>query len=209
MTVVWLTGVPGAGKSTIARRVFAELRNRCVPGYLLDGDEIRRGLSADLGFADADRTENVRRVAHVARMMMDAGLVPIVALVSPFERDRREARRVIGNAYFIEVYVDVPPDLAFTRDPKGMYRKARRGEIPRFTGVDSRYEQPVAPDLHLRTDLLSESEAAEAVLAALEHRGVFHAGERDRTSKGLTAHRDLNPARLPVPPRPRLGEASA
>lgn len=165
--VVWFTGLPGAGKSTVASRVLRELREQGVAAYLLDGDDVRQSLNRDLGFADEDRTENVRRVAHVARMMVEAGLVVLVALVSPFAKDRGDARVLLAEYGLLEVFVDAPPELAAARDPKGLYRRARRGEVTHFTGIDSRYEAPDAPDLHLRTDELTEDEAAERVLRAL------------------------------------------
>jgi bifunctional enzyme CysN/CysC len=165
--VVWFTGLPGAGKSTIASRVMLELQRQGVPAYLLDGDEVRQSLSCDLGFGDEDRTENVRRVAHVARMMVEAGLVVLVALVSPFAKDRSNARVLLGEFRLLEVFVDVPAELAADRDPKGLYRRAWQGELPQFTGIDSRYEAPDAPDVHLRTDRITADEAADRVLRAL------------------------------------------
>jgi bifunctional enzyme CysN/CysC len=165
--VVWFTGLPGAGKSTVASLVLSELKRQGVPVYMLDGDDVRQSLSRDLGFADEDRTENVRRVAHVARMMAEAGLVVLVALVSPFAKDRAAARMLLDEFGFLEVFVDVSPELAAARDPKGLYRRARRGELPHFTGIDSRYEAPDAPDVHLQTDRLTEDEAADCVLRAL------------------------------------------
>jgi bifunctional enzyme CysN/CysC len=165
--VVWFTGLPGAGKSTVAARVLLELQRQGVAAYLLDGDEVRQSLSRDLGFGDADRTENVRRVAHVARMMVEAGLVVLVALVSPFAKDRHDARVLLGDYRLLEVFVDAPLDTAAARDPKGLYRQARRGDLPHFTGVDSRYEAPDAPDVHLQTDRITADEGAERVLRAL------------------------------------------
>jgi bifunctional enzyme CysN/CysC len=164
--VVWFTGLPGAGKSTVATRVLRELQEQGVPAYLLDGDDVRRSLSRDLGFDDEARTENVRRVAHVARMMVEAGLVVLVALVSPFAKDRRDARLLLGEFGLLEVFVDAPLELAAARDPKGLYRRARQGEVTHVTGIDSRYERPQAPDVHLRTDRLTEDEAVDRVLRA-------------------------------------------
>lgn len=165
--VVWFTGVPGAGKSTVASLVARELKRQGVPAYLLDGDDVRESLSRDLGFADEDRTENVRRVAQVARMMAEAGLIVLVALVSPFAEDRGAARALLDRFGFLEVFVDAPPDIVAARDPKGLYRQARLGEVSHLTGIDSRYEAPDAPDVHLLTDRLTEDEAADCVLRAL------------------------------------------
>jgi bifunctional enzyme CysN/CysC len=170
--VVWFTGLPGAGKSTIASLVLRELQRQGVPAYVLDGDDVRGGLNCDLGFGDEDRTENVRRVAHVARMMVEAGLFVLVALVTPFAKDRRAVRVLLGELLLLEVFVDVPQELAADRDPKGLYQRARRGELSNFTGIDSRYEVPEAPDLHLQTDQLTENEAADCVVRALTSRGA-------------------------------------
>lgn len=148
---VWLTGLSGAGKSTIA----AALENHlCASGrhtYLLDGDNVRLGLCADLGFSDSHREENIRRAAEVARLFVDAGLIVITAFISPFARDRALARRIIGPQDFIEVFVDTPFAECERRDPKGLYRKARQGLIKHFTGIDSPYEPPHAPDIHVNT----------------------------------------------------------
>jgi len=149
--VVWLTGLSGSGKSTVAMAVEAALLRSGRPSYVLDGDNIRHGLNGDLGFSAADRDENVRRVAEVARLMADAGLVALVPLVSPY-RDAREKARVLSEAAgvrFIEVFVDTPIDICEQRDPKGLYAKARAGEITGFTGIDDPYESPLQPDLRL------------------------------------------------------------
>jgi bifunctional enzyme CysN/CysC len=165
--VVWFTGLPGAGKSTVAALVLSELKREGVPAYLLDGDDVRKTVSRDLGFTDQDRTENVRRVAQIARMMVEAGLVVLVALVSPFAEDRRAARALLDDFGFLEVFVDASLDIVAARDPKGLYRQARHGELSQFTGIDSRYDVPDAPDVHLETDRLTEDEAAGCVLGAL------------------------------------------
>jgi bifunctional enzyme CysN/CysC len=166
-TVVWLTGIPGAGKSTIANLVEKRLHAMGRHTYLLDGDNLRHTLNRDLGFEDADRVENVRRTAEVAALMADAGLVVIVALLSPYEADREMARAHIGADHFIEVFVDTPVEDAEAHDRKGLYAKARRGEIPNFTGVNAPYEVPEHPDLHLRTRDLTPEEAADVVVARL------------------------------------------
>ena len=148
---VWLTGLPGAGKSTVAQAMFQRLRARGLRCSVLDGDVVRRGLSADLGFSPADRHENIRRVAEVAKLLNDAGVCVIVALITPLASDRALARDIVGSAHFVEVFIDAPPAVCESRDPKGLYRRARSGELPGFTGVSAPYEAPVLPDVHLRT----------------------------------------------------------
>ncbi|HEY3477584.1 MAG TPA: adenylyl-sulfate kinase [Streptomyces sp.] len=165
--VIWLTGLSGAGKSTIANLIEERLHEWGTHTYLLDGDNVRSGLNGDLGFGDADRRENVRRVAHAAALMVDAGLVVVVSLISPFAADRELARGLVGDGEFCEVFVDAPLAVAEARDPKGLYRKARRGELKNFTGIDSPYERPRSPDVHVDTSVLSAGEAADAILAWL------------------------------------------
>jgi bifunctional enzyme CysN/CysC len=170
--VLWFTGLSGAGKSTIANLVESELHRRGRHTYLLDGDNVRHGLSKDLGFTQADRVENVRRVAEVARLMVDAGLIVVVSFISPFRSERRMARALLEEGEFLEVYVDTPLAVAEARDPKGLYERARRGEIANFTGIDSAYEPPEHPEVHLETAAIGPEEAAAQVLAALEERGL-------------------------------------
>ena len=171
--VVWLTGLSGAGKSTLADRLERRLHAQGLHTYLLDGDVLRGGLNRDLGFTAQDRAENIRRVGEVARLMADAGLIVIVALISPFRRDRQAVRERFAPGEFIEVHVDVPLAVAEARDPKGLYRKARAGLLKDFTGIDSPYEAPTAPELHLRTATVSPDEAADAVLAHLRASGLL------------------------------------
>ncbi len=171
--VLWLTGLSGAGKSTLANRVEVELYARGHHTYVLDGDNVRQGLNRDLGFTDADRVENIRRVAEVARLMNDAGLIVIVSFISPFASEREMARGLFGANEFFEVFVDAPLSVVEERDPKGLYGKARRGELTNFTGIDSPYEPPLAPDLRLDTAILSPESAAAAVIELLEGRGVL------------------------------------
>lgn len=173
--VLWLTGLSGAGKSTIANLVEKMLQARGCHTYLLDGDNVRHGLTKDLGFTDADRVENIRRVAEVARLMVDAGLIVITAFISPFRAERRMARGLLSEGEFFEVFVDTPIQVAEERDPKGLYRKARLGELKNFTGIDSPYEPPEMPELRIDTTELSEEEAAERVVALLEQRGLISA----------------------------------
>ncbi|MCX8500578.1 MAG: sulfate adenylyltransferase subunit CysN [Alphaproteobacteria bacterium] len=165
--VIWLTGLSGSGKSTIANRLEARLYRQGRHTFILDGDNVRHGLNHDLGFSQTDRVENIRRVAQVARLMLDAGLIVIVSFISPFRSEREMARQVIGPDQFREVFVDTPLALAEERDPKGLYAKARRGEIKDFTGISSPYEPPLAPDLRIDTTQLSVDEAVLEVLALL------------------------------------------
>jgi bifunctional enzyme CysN/CysC len=173
--VVWFTGLSGAGKSTIANLVEKRLHAQGLHTYLLDGDNIRHGLNKDLGFADVDRVENIRRVAEVARLMVDAGLIVLVSFISPFRAERRMARELVDENEFFEVYVDTPLSVAEERDPKGLYKKARRGELKNFTGVDSPYEVPEGAEVRLDTTRLSPEDAAQAVLDRLCEEGVISA----------------------------------
>jgi bifunctional enzyme CysN/CysC len=165
--VVWFTGLSGAGKSTIANLVEQRLHALGHHTYLLDGDNVRHGLNKDLGFTDADRVENIRRVAEVAHLMVDAGLIVMVSFISPFEAERRMARELFDAGEFIEVYIATPLSVAEERDPKGLYRKARRGELSNFTGIDSRYEAPVNPELTVDTTALSAEDAAAEIVRRL------------------------------------------
>ena len=161
--VLWFTGLSGAGKSTIARAIEVRLHQDGCHTFLLDGDQVRRRLNADLGFDAQSRHENNRRVAEVAALFADAGLIVIVALISPFRKDREAARATVGAERFIEVFVDTPLDVCEQRDPRGLYRKARRGEIPEFTGIDSPYEPPQSPELRVDTQKVSVDAAAETI----------------------------------------------
>jgi bifunctional enzyme CysN/CysC len=163
--VVWLTGLSGAGKSTIANLVEKRLFDLGRHSFLLDGDNVRHGLSRDLGFTEADRIENVRRVGEVARLMADAGLIVITAFISPFRAERDLVRRMLPDGEFLEVFVDVPLAEAERRDPKGLYAKARVGDLKNFTGIDSPYESPESPDLHIDTTRESAEAAAERIVA--------------------------------------------
>jgi len=170
--VLWLTGLSGAGKSTVANFVEKRLHAMGYHTYILDGDNVRHGLTKDLGFTDADRVENIRRIAEVAKLMVDAGLIVLAAFISPFRAERRMARALLKPGEFIEVFVDASLNVAEQRDPKGLYKKARRGEIKNFTGIDSPYEKPEAPEIHLDTALLGPEAAAEQVLTALRRMGI-------------------------------------
>ena len=164
---LWLTGLSASGKSTVAnlleRRLVIEGRHT----YLLDGDNVRHGLNRDLGFTEADRVENIRRIAEVARLMVDAGLIVIVSFISPFQSERDFARGLFEPGDFMEIFVDASVEACARRDPKGLYAKAMRGEIRNFTGVDSPYERPERPDLHLDTEKLSPEECVELVMRSL------------------------------------------
>lgn len=173
--VVWLTGLSGSGKSTVARALEERLARLRVASYVLDGDGLRTGLNADLGFSDADRRENVRRTAEVAAILRDAGLVAVVSLISPHSRERERARTLVAADRFLEVFLDAPLDVCEGRDPKGLYRKARAGEIGAFTGVSDPYEPPERPDLVLRTAEESVEASLERLLAALRERGLLPA----------------------------------
>jgi bifunctional enzyme CysN/CysC len=170
--VIWLTGLSGAGKSTIANLVEKRLHALGKHTYLLDGDNVRHGLNKDLGFTDADRVENIRRVAEVARLMVDAGLIVLVSFISPFRSERRMARDLLAAGEFIEVFVDVPLGVAEARDPKGLYKKARRGELKNFTGVDSPYEAPEHAEIRLDTRAVSAEHCAMMVLDHLRRAGI-------------------------------------
>lgn len=165
--VVWLTGLSGAGKSTIANLVEKKLYAAGRHSFLLDGDNVRHGLNRDLGFTDTDRIENVRRVGEVAKLMADAGLIVITAFISPFRAEREMVRRMMPDGEFLEVFVDTPLPEAERRDPKGLYAKARAGELMNFTGIDSPYEPPEAPELHIDTQTMSAEVAAERIVAAV------------------------------------------
>ena len=173
--VVWFTGLSGAGKSTIANLVEKRLHASGRHTYLLDGDNIRLGLNKDLGFTAADRIENVRRVGEVARLMVDAGLIVLVSLISPFKAERDAVRALVGENEYCEVFVDTPLAIAESRDPKGLYVKARRGQLANFTGIDSPYEAPEAPEVHVDTTVLAPEDAADAVLRQLNRMGVIPA----------------------------------
>jgi bifunctional enzyme CysN/CysC len=165
--VVWFTGLSGAGKSTVANLVELKLHHLGHRTYLLDGDNVRRGLNKDLGFTDADRVENIRRVAEVAKLMVDAGLIVLVAFISPFRSERQFARSLLEPGEFVEVFVNTPLEVAEQRDRKGLYKKARRGELKGFTGIDSPYEPPTSPEVELLTVTCTAEEAADQVIRKL------------------------------------------
>lgn len=171
--VIWLTGPSGAGKSTIGAELLAELRRRERHVVMLDGDDVRVGLCSDLGFSPADRAENIRRIAEVARLMTCSGMIVIVTSISPFRQSRQEARALFADGEFFETHVDTPLEVAEQRDPKGLYRRARAGRIAQFTGIDSPYEPPEAPELRLETVGASPQQCAQTVIDALERAGIL------------------------------------
>jgi bifunctional enzyme CysN/CysC len=173
--ILWFTGLSGAGKSTIANLVDKRLHVAGKHTYMLDGDNVRHGLNRDLGFTDADRVENIRRVAEVAKLMLDAGLIVMVSFISPFRSERQMAREMVGPGEFLEVYVSTPLALAESRDPKGLYKRARRGEIKNFTGIDSPYEPPEQAEIVLDTAQLAPEDAADQVIAKLVELGIVAA----------------------------------
>lgn len=171
--LLWFTGMSGAGKSCIANRVQAGLHRQRLHTCLLDGDRLRQGLTADLGFADSDRKENIRRTAEVGRLMVDAGVITLVCLISPFEQERRMARALFAAGDFIEIFIDAPLDVLERRDPKGLYAKARKGLIKNFTGIDSPYERPVAPDIVIDSANASIEQAARTIETFLRRQRVL------------------------------------
>jgi bifunctional enzyme CysN/CysC len=170
--VVWLTGYSGAGKSTIANLVEKKLFSLGRRTYLLDGDNVRHGLNRDLGFTEQDRVENIRRVAEVAKLMVDAGLIVLVSFISPFRAERNAARALLGEGEFFEVFVDTSLAAAEARDVKGLYKKARAGALKNFTGIDSPYEPPEAAEIHIDTATLSPVQGADLIIETLARRGV-------------------------------------
>ncbi len=171
---VWFTGLSASGKSTLASALEQALHKRGYHTYILDGDNIRHGLNKNLGFSPEDRQENIRRIAEVARLFRDAGIINMTAFISPYLRDREMARNLDGGEDdFIEVFVDCPLEICEQRDPKGMYQKAKRGEIPEFTGVSAPYEPPPAPEIHLRTDLMPVEACVDEILSYLVSRGYI------------------------------------
>jgi adenylylsulfate kinase len=169
---VWFTGLSGSGKSTIAVALEKALWDRGVRSYILDGDNVRHGLNKNLGFSPTDRTENIRRIGEVAKLFTDAGIVTLTAFISPYRADRDQVRAIMQAGDFIEVLVDCPLEECERRDVKGLYQKARAGQIPEFTGISAPYEPPLDPELTIRTAEQSPEESVGQVLAYLEGRGI-------------------------------------
>lgn len=172
---VWLTGLPSSGKSTVAGALARALHDRGLLSVILDGDNVRHGLNSDLGFSPADRTENIRRIAEVAKLLTSFGLINIVAFISPYAADREKARSMQAEGDFIEVFVDAPLEVAESRDPKGLYRKAREGLVPDFTGISAPYEAPMEPEVHVQTDIQDPDECARQIVMLLESMGKLSA----------------------------------
>ncbi|MFC2949788.1 adenylyl-sulfate kinase [Virgibacillus sediminis] len=170
---LWFTGFSGSGKSTIANELDTQLHTMGIRSYVLDGDNIRHGLNKGLGFTAEDRIENIRRVGEAAKLFVDSGQIVITAFISPFREDRQRVRQLFEEGEFFEVYIDCPLDICEERDPKGLYRKARNGEIRDFTGIDSPYEPPVNPDLTIQTENRTVTESASLLIRYLEEKGII------------------------------------
>jgi len=169
--LIWMTGLSGSGKSTIAYTLEHALIQRGHLAYVLDGDNIRHGLNKNLGFSAEDREENIRRIGEVASLFADTGVITITAFISPYRKDRDNNRKLLGEGNFIEVYCKAPLDICEQRDPKGLYKKARAGEIKGFTGIDDPYEEPLNPEMVIQTDKMSPQEATVALIERLESMG--------------------------------------
>ncbi len=172
--LLWLTGLSGSGKSTVAFRVEHALIERGCVAYVLDGDNVRHGLNSNLGFSADDRAENIRRIGEVGKLFVDAGLITLSSLVSPYRADRDQVRALLAEDQFFEIYVNTPLEICEQRDPKGLYKRARAGEIPNFTGISDPYEEPQAPELELKTDTVTIDEAARQVICLLEQHGKIN-----------------------------------
>jgi len=171
--ILWFTGLSGAGKSTLAHAIEAELYQRGCRTFVLDGDNVRHGLSSNLGFSKPDRKENIRRIGEVAKLMMEAGLITLTAFISPYREDRIYARNLISHGNFIEIYCKASLKTCEARDVKGLYKKARAGEIKNYTGIDSYYEAPVNPELVVDTDRLNLEDSIEKIIQLLDERGII------------------------------------
>jgi adenylyl-sulfate kinase len=171
--IIWFTGLSGSGKSTIANALEAKLYTLNHHTYLLDGDNVRHGLNRDLGFDDDSRVENIRRIGEVAKLFVDSGMILLTAFISPFIADRQLVRELVEESEFIEVFIDTPIEVCQARDPKGLYQKALAGEIKNFTGIDSPYEAPKAPEVHIKTNQMSIEEAVMKIVEYLKTKGYI------------------------------------
>ena len=171
--VLWFTGLSGSGKSTLAHAIEERLYKNGISTYVLDGDNVRHGLCSDLSFTDSDRVENIRRIGELAKLLTDAGIITLTAFISPFKIDRDEARKRMPHGDFLEIYCQCPIEICEQRDVKGLYKKARAGEIPFFTGIDSPYEAPVEPELVINTCDISLEDSVQEVLNLLMRHGVI------------------------------------
>lgn len=172
--LIWFTGLSGSGKSTLAVQLEALLHAKGYKTYLLDGDNIRAGINKDLSFTDADRIENIRRIGEVANLMLDAGVIVLSAFISPFQADREQVKTIVGAGKYFEVFVDTPLEICEQRDVKGLYKKARAGEIKNFTGIDSAYEIPVQPDIIIQTHILNVNDSLDLLFSAVEKKIALH-----------------------------------
>ncbi len=172
--VLWFTGLSGSGKSTIANAVERKLLKLNKHSYLLDGDNVRHGLNKDLSFTDADRIENIRRIGEVSKLFVDSGLLVLTAFISPFVSDRNQVRDLVADKQFIEIFIDTPISVCESRDPKGLYKKARAGEIKHFTGIDSDYQLPTEPEIHVHTESYSVEECADQIISYLYKNGYLN-----------------------------------
>jgi adenylylsulfate kinase len=170
---LWFTGLSGSGKSTLANTVDKKLFDRGIRSYVMDGDNIRHGLNKDLSFSREDRKENIRRIGEVAKLFVDSGLIVLTPFISPFREDREMVKNLFSNREFFEIYVKCPLNVCEFRDPKGLYSKARKGEIHEFTGISSPYEEPLTPDLIIETNLLTIEESAEKIISFLQEKEII------------------------------------
>lgn len=171
--LLWYTGLSGSGKSTIANAVEAKLFELGCHTYLLDGDNVRMGLNKGLTFSDEDRVENIRRISEVAKLFVDAGLIVSTAFISPFKADRAQARSIVNEGEFVEVFIDTPLAVCESRDPKGLYKKARAGEIPNFTGISSAFDVPEKPEIHVKTAEQSVEQSVEQIISYLKNKAII------------------------------------
>lgn len=172
--ILWFTGLSGSGKSTVANAVESKLLELEKHTYLLDGDNVRMGLNKGLSFSDEDRIENIRRIGEVSKLFVDAGTIVLTAFISPFQKERDAVRELVEADEFIEVFIDTPLEVCESRDPKGLYQKARKGEIPNFTGISSPYEAPVKPEIHVLNDEITIEDVTEQIINYLKDKGYLH-----------------------------------
>lgn len=182
--IIWFTGLSGAGKSTLAHAVEEKLHQLGCRTFVLDGDNVRHGLCGDLGFSDQNRMENIRRVGEVAKLFMEAGVIVLTAFISPFRADRERVRGMVEQDDFIEIYCDSPIDICESRDTKGLYKKARAGQILEFTGITSPYEKPVMPEVVVRTGHVSLNDCVDKVLTCLQSKGIVMSDQIKRNEQG-------------------------
>ena len=183
--VIWFTGLSGSGKTTVANALEQELHKLSFRTYLLDGDNVRHGLSNDLGFSDEDRTENIRRIGEVSKLFIDAGVMVLATFISPFLSDRKFVRNIVNETEFIEIHIECPLELCEKRDVKGLYKKARAGEIKQFTGIDSPYEKPNSPEIVIDTSKLTIDESVAEIISYLDEHSYIVSNKRQRFTRLL------------------------